>query len=207
MQKNYKSIQVFKSPFLEKFSHVHPLTPLIVWLPVFCWLMWRSFAVLKISPYMIGMLGFMGFSSWTLAEYLLHRFLFHFEVDTPRGHRFHFLIHGLHHEDPMDPTRLVMPPPISMVLGTILYTVFSFILGSEWVQPFFAFFLLGYLCYDYIHFYVHHFTPKSALGRLLKSSHMQHHFTSPNSRWGVSSPFWDYIFGTLEDLKDKEKVV
>jgi sterol desaturase/sphingolipid hydroxylase (fatty acid hydroxylase superfamily) len=34
---------------------------------------------------------------------------------------------------------------------------------------------------------------------------MHHHFITPNARWGVSSPFWDYIFGTLEESRDSDQ--
>jgi sterol desaturase/sphingolipid hydroxylase (fatty acid hydroxylase superfamily) len=100
-----------------------------------------------------------------------------------------------------------MPPAASLILGAILFSTFRGVLGPVWVEAFFAFFVVGYLCYDYIHFAVHHFTPRTRVGKFLKHSHMLHHYVSPNSRWGVSSPFWDYIFGTLEEVKDKERAV
>lgn len=207
MQKPYKSLRLFENPFLERFSHVHPLTPLILWSPVVVILLWRSIEVLRMSPYVIGVLGVIAVFAWSLVEYALHRYVFHLEGDSPRAQRAHFLIHGMHHEDPLDPTRLVMPPAVSIVLGMILFSLFRFLLGNEWAEPFFAFFIVGYLCYDYIHFSVHHFVPRTRLGKYLKQSHMMHHYVSPHSRWGVSSPFWDYIFGTLEEVKDHEQAV
>jgi sterol desaturase/sphingolipid hydroxylase (fatty acid hydroxylase superfamily) len=207
MRKPYKSIQVFKNPYLERLTHVHPITPLVVWLPVVGYLIWRSFVIHNLSVSSVLVLGVLGFIVWTLAEYLLHRFVFHFEGEGPIVQRLHFLIHGLHHNDPIDPTRLVMPPVASIILALILFNLFRGLLGIEWVEPFFAFFVVGYLCYDYIHFAVHHFTPRTRVGKLLKQSHMQHHYVSPNARWGVSSPFWDYVFGTLEDIKNKERAV
>jgi len=205
--KPHKSIQVFENPILERLTHVHPLTPMVIWFPVFCWLMWQTFVVLQLSPFLVGILGVSGFLTWTLTEYFLHRFVFHFEGDTPLAQRFHFLIHGLHHSDPIDPTRLVMPPFASLAIGLILYSFFRWILGAVWVVPFFAFFVIGYLCYDYIHFYTHHFVPTTKVGKFLKNSHMQHHYVNPNTRMGVSSPFWDYVFGTLEGVSDKEETV
>lgn len=201
MEKSYKNIRLFDNPFLERLTHVHPITPLIVWTPIISWMMWRMFIVNELSPYLIGMLGTMGFMSWTLAEYGLHRFLFHYESENPVIQRMHFLIHGLHHEEPNDPTRLVMPPVVSLFLGVVFYFLFRSLMQPEWVDPFFSFFVIGYLCYDYIHFAVHHFKPRTPVGKYLKFSHMQHHYVNPNTRWGVSSPFWDYIFGTLEDSR------
>lgn len=90
-----------------------------------------------------------------------------------------------------------MPPLPGIILGTAFYLAFTTVLGRMWGEPFFASFIVGYLCYDYIHFYVHHFQPRHPIGKFLKQSHMLHHYKDPESRWGVSSPFWDYVFGTL----------
>jgi sterol desaturase/sphingolipid hydroxylase (fatty acid hydroxylase superfamily) len=205
MQKPHKSVRVFKNSFMERLTHVHPLTPLMVWGPIILWLLWDSLITLELNPWQVGGLGLAAILSWSLTEYLLHRFIFHLEMDTPLGERFHFLVHGLHHVDPIDPTRLVMPPALSIILGILFYNLFYFIFGPLWVEPFFAFFLVGYLCYDYIHFAVHHFQPRTKIGKMLRHSHMQHHYVSPHARWGVSSPLWDYVFGSLEDTKKNEQ--
>jgi len=207
MQKPYKSIQIFKSPFLEKLTHVHPLTPLVVWVPIIGWFLWQAAVIHELSVSAIVVLGMLGFFVWTLTEYILHRFVFHFVGDSKWTQRLHFLIHGIHHDDPNDPTRLVMPPVASIVLSIPIYGLFRLFLGPIWIDPFFAFFLVGYLTYDYIHYFVHHFRPKTAFGKMLKQHHMQHHFVTQNARWGVSSPLWDIIFGSLEDVKEKKRAV
>ncbi|MCM2322727.1 MAG: sterol desaturase family protein, partial [Oligoflexia bacterium] len=61
---------------------------------------------------------------------------------------------------------------------------------------------------DYTHFAVHHFTPRTRYGKMLKQHHMLHHYVDPEARWGVSSPFWDYVFGTLKvKARKKEQAV
>ncbi len=208
MQPTYKSIQVFKNPVLEKLTHVHPLTPLVVWAPFVCWLLWRSVYIYQLDVFTLSTLGMVGLFSWSLAEYILHRYVFHYEGDNVWTQRLHFLIHGLHHSDPNDPTRLVMPPVASVIIALALFPVFRGLLGPTRVEAFFAFFTVGYLCYDYIHFSVHHFKPRTRVGKMLKNHHMQHHYVTPNARWGVSSPLWDFVFGTLEgDIKDKKSAV
>lgn len=192
------SIRLFKSPFLEFFSHVHPAVPLVLWGPLIAFLLWRSVAVHSMPLTRVAGLGIAGLFVWTLAEYALHRHVFHFR---PRGafqERVAFLIHGVHHADPNDATRLVMPPVSAIVLASALYLVFRAGLGPVLVEPFFALFLVGYLAYDYIHFYVHHFNPRSRLGKRLKRNHMVHHFAEHDAWWGVSSPLWDYVFGTAK---------
>jgi len=203
MEKQYKSIRVFKNPILEKFTHVDPAVPLLFWGPVVVWMIWRSIRIHELPAHQVLAIGLFGFFIWTLAEYVLHRFVFHYVFESSIGQRIHFLIHGIHHEDPIDPTRLVMPPVAAVILAYPLFLASRWVFGPAWCEPFFAFFLIGYLCYDYIHFYVHHFMPTSRIGKFLKQSHMLHHYVDPQSRWGVSSPFWDYVFGTYEAERER----
>ena len=208
MQKSKKSVQVFENPILEKMTHAHPLTPLSVWVPVILGLLWHSMDTLRMSPAILAPISVSALITWSFMEYVLHRFVFHYEGESAWSRKIHFLIHGIHHVDPSDPTRLVMPPLGGIVVAAILFPFFRMFLGPIWVEPFFAFFLVGYLIYDYTHFAVHHFKPMTRFGKMLKNHHMQHHFVDPNSRWGVSSPVWDFAFGTLEsDVKDKESTV
>lgn len=192
------SIRVFESDFLERFTHVHPITPLLLWGPVALFLFWRAFNVHDLP--IASVVGIAAFAVliWTLMEYLLHRYVFHFRAESPQERRLQFLIHGLHHDDPNDGTRLVMPPVAAIILAILHWALFRAIFGPVWVEPFFAGFLVGYLCYDYSHFAVHHFTPRTAFGRWVKKHHMQHHFVTPHARYGVSSPLWDFVFGTYD---------
>ena len=58
-----------------------------------------------------------GYVFWTLTEYWMHRIVFHFEPEDGIGARLHWIIHGVHHDHPNDPMRLVMPPSVSVPLG------------------------------------------------------------------------------------------
>ncbi len=199
MAKPYKSIRIFQSPFLEQFTHVPPWLPLVFWGPLVVALYWRAVAVHELGAGVILLMSLLGFLSWTLAEYVLHRYIFHFSPKGAFQTRFQFIIHGMHHADPVDPTRLVMSPVVGLVLAVIFYGGFRSFMGPQRVEPFFAAFVVGYLWYDYTHYYVHHFTPRTAIGKALKQSHMLHHYASHEARWGVSSPLWDWVFGTLEE--------
>ena len=201
MKKPYDSIRIFKSDFCEFFTHVHPITPLLIWVPVLVYFLYRASAVDRLSGYSIGSLWALGLFFWTLAEYFLHRYVFHYPAEGRAQEWFQFLIHGLHHADPVDPTRLVMPPFAGVILAVLFYSSFKMFLGPLKVDPFFSGFLVGYLCYDYIHYSVHHFTPRTRLGKLIKQHHMVHHFVAHEARWGVSSPIWDHVFGTIEERK------
>src|SRR4051812_42958104 len=105
-----ESVRLFENDLLEKFSHVHPITPLILWAPVISYFLYRA-VVLKALG-LTAVLGLVsgGFFFWTLFEYLLHRFVFHLKPTGWLQERFVYIMHGNHHDIPDDATRLVMPP-------------------------------------------------------------------------------------------------
>jgi sterol desaturase/sphingolipid hydroxylase (fatty acid hydroxylase superfamily) len=181
---------------MEKLTYVHPATPLLLWgsVSAFCFVsgIHSGVVTLKLSI----ALAATGLFAWTIAEYLLHRYVFHFKPFGPISTRIAFLIHGIHHEDPEDARRLLMPPIAAVILAVILYSFFAAVLGAVNVRPFFSGFLVGYLCYDYTHFAVHFLRPKSKVMQSLKKNHMKHHFVTPDARYGVSNVLWDYVFGS-----------
>jgi len=199
----YKSSRLFKSNALEWFTHVHPAMPFIVWGPIVSFFAYDGLKNQNLSFLTFFNLFVSGLIVWSLFEYLMHRFLFHFEPKTNFWKRIIFLFHGIHHHEPDDPTRLVMPPVVSLILGFIVFKVGGIFIANTLETSFFSGFFVGYILYDYIHYSVHHFTPKSRIGKKIKLNHMQHHFVYPNALWGVSSPFWDIIFGTFVNTSAK----
>jgi sterol desaturase/sphingolipid hydroxylase (fatty acid hydroxylase superfamily) len=197
-----ESIRIFKNPILESFTHVHPIIPLILWVPIILFLFYRGFALKSVSTTEFIILFFFGMILWTFTEYVLHRFVFHWNAKSRAGKYFVFLFHGLHHDDPQDPTRLVMPPVPAMLIVSLLWMLFSSIFPYKYIDVIMAFFLVGYLCYDYIHYATHHFPMTSPIGKYLRKYHLQHHYSGEQSKYGVSSPLWDYIFGTVTGPKE-----
>ena len=105
------------------------------------------------------------------------------------------MIHGVHHDHPNDPMRLVMPPILSLPIGAACFGLFVLVLGTVgWAVC--AGFFTGYLVYDMLHFALHHHRPRSRAGRLLHQLHMRHHFEDEHRGFGVSAPWWDLAFGT-----------
>jgi sterol desaturase/sphingolipid hydroxylase (fatty acid hydroxylase superfamily) len=190
------SVRLFENPVLEKLSHVHPIVPLLIWGPVAAFLLIRAVTVHGIGLPGMALIGVAGLVTWTLAEYLLHRFVFHFEPKSERGQRLMYLFHGVHHDTPQDKTRLLMPPAGALPIIVLFWLIFSLILPYPWAEPFTGFFIIGYLIYDYIHYATHHFPMRHPVLKFLKHYHMRHHFTDDDGRYGVSTPFWDWVFGT-----------
>jgi sterol desaturase/sphingolipid hydroxylase (fatty acid hydroxylase superfamily) len=194
-------IRLFKSDFLEFFTHVTPLVIIIIWLPVaMFFLIGAVVAGVSLSVILFGIL--LGLVLWTLVEYTLHRFVFHFQPRTPLQERISFLFHGIHHAQPQCKTRLVMPPAVSIPLAFVLYGLIEGLAGvllraPQWVGPLMCGLLVGYLAYDLTHYATHHFPMRTGYARFLKRYHMQHHYKTPDQRFGVSTPIWDYVLGTM----------
>jgi dihydroceramide fatty acyl 2-hydroxylase len=185
---------MFQSPWLDRFTRVHPAVPVVIYLPAICVLF--ALGVGRAGFWNAIGLAMGGYAVWTLTEYWLHRVVFHFEPERGLGARLHWMIHGVHHDHPNDPLRLVMPPSASLPLAALFAGVFWLVLGGQWFMPFLAGFLAGYLAYDMIHYHVHHHHPRTRAGRRLRELHMRHHFQDDERGFGVSAPYWDHVFGT-----------
>jgi len=193
-------IRLFKSDFLEFFTHIHPAVVLVIWVPVaVIFLIVAARSRLGAGQIVIGFL--LGVFLWTLTEYVVHRFVFHFRPRNDWQEKIIFLFHENHHVQPQLKTRLVMPPavsiPMALIFYALFYLVFAVLLGvPQWISPMFSGFVTGYLFYDITHYATHHFPMRRGVWKYLKRYHMQHHYKTPNQRFGVSSPLWDMVFGT-----------
>ncbi|XP_067006261.2 fatty acid 2-hydroxylase [Anabrus simplex] len=200
-----RRLRLFQSDFVESLT-VTPwyLIPL-VWIPFDMYLLYRGisnnhhYAEDPVFPaWAVFCFGF-GITLWSFLEYTLHRWLFHAQppTDSPRLITMHFLMHGLHHKVPFDERRLLIPPVPAAIVVAIFYIILR-ILFPLWMVDFVAAgTLAGYVVYDLIHFYLHFGSPPpdSYLYRM-KRYHNQHHFTEHQNGFGISSSFWDGIFGT-----------
>jgi dihydroceramide fatty acyl 2-hydroxylase len=185
---------MFESRVLDALSRVHPAVPVILFGPAILVLLVAGSGEMKVAAVAALVAG--GYLFWTLTEYWMHRLVFHFEPEDGLGARLHWIIHGVHHDHPNDPMRLVMPPSVSIPLSALFCGAFIAVLGLSGGLVFGAGFLAGYLLYDMTHYHVHHHSPRTPLGRRIRELHMRHHFQDDTRGFGVSAPFWDYVFGT-----------
>jgi sterol desaturase/sphingolipid hydroxylase (fatty acid hydroxylase superfamily) len=206
-------VRLLKSDFLEKFTHITPQMVCIVWLPIVAIFLvtggihWPA----GTSPlWYIGAFVF-GFALlWTFMEYILHRFVFHFQPRNRTQWQMIFLFHGIHHYQPHIKTRLVMPPAVSIPMAFVFYGLFWLVLNPILGVPFLiapviAGTMLGYVCYDLIHYATHHAPMKGKIAKFLKRHHMEHHYKTPGMRFGVTTSMWDQVFDTEPDETPKAK--
>lgn len=190
-----ESPPIHANKWIDALTRTHVLAVVGAFLPLvalaFGWGVLRAGA----NPGWSVAVAALGWLTWTLTEYGMHRTAFHWVHDSDLGRAFHYAVHGVHHELPDDPYRLVMPlwvnVPIYASLG-LAFTVVSPVYG--W--PFLAGFGLGYLVYDVTHYYVHHNKPWLAFHKRLRAHHMNHHFSKVGRKYGVSFTIWDRVFGT-----------
>jgi len=185
---------IFPSARLDRLTRAHPATPALVFIPAICILSVLAARDLAGLDAVVAALG--GYVFWTLCEYWGHRVVFHFEPEHGLGARLHWMIHGVHHDHPNDPRRLVLPPAFSVPLALLFLGLFVAALGRPLAWPVAAGFYFGYVVYDTVHFALHHMRPKGRLGRRLRELHMRHHFEDHERGFGVSAPWWDIVFNT-----------
>jgi sterol desaturase/sphingolipid hydroxylase (fatty acid hydroxylase superfamily) len=176
-----KSVRLSKASYFADFAVYPPVVLALLILalrqaPSLVWIEW-SIACLA------------GIAAWTLLEYVIHRWVLH-------RIRFFAAMHDLHHEDPEGfvgtPTWLSLAAICVGALFPLLWgTGFDFASGIT------AGLMLGYVWYGGVHHVLHHWRirPGSHLYRW-KRRHALHHYARRPCNFGVTTQFWDRVFGT-----------
>lgn len=193
--KNTGQAQIFKSPFLERLTKTSPGLTLATYVPPIFFLLYRANEVLPFSGLKLFSWYMGGLLFWTLFEYFAHRYLFHWISENPSVQKFHYTIHGVHHEFPRDEERVFMPPVPGLILMTLIFSICWLFLGNN-AYAFFPGMLSGYLAYVFMHYSIHKFRAPKWL-KPLWDHHTLHHYKCPDKAFGVSSRFWDYVFGSM----------
>ncbi|MEZ4240122.1 MAG: sterol desaturase family protein [Myxococcota bacterium] len=202
-----ESPRMFESDFIDFFSRIPAWVVPVMYVPLTVALLAHGFWNLGVSPLVLLAEFLAGWFVWTLMEYWLHRTLFHWVPAAPWGEKFHFYLHGVHHQWFRDKYRLVMPPAVSIGVAVVVYGVLwtlgallSAWIAPAWIPGFFAGIVMGYMVYDCTHYYIHHMKPLTRVGLALRSHHNKHHHNAAyaEKKFGVSTTLWDHVFGTYE---------
>ncbi len=197
--------RIFSNRFLEQFTKTNFIVPVVLFYLIAILFLVLSLLAGKIKYSAVFWLIPLGWLSFTLVEYLIHRFVFHFNATTEKELIIQYNIHGIHHEFPRDKERLAMPAVISIVVSSGFYLLFRVLMG-DYSMVFFSGFTAGYSSYLLIHHAVHTKKPPRNFLKYFWKHHSLHHYASVHSAFSVSMPLWDYLFGTLPDEKERKRI-
>lgn len=198
--KNKGTRQLFNNPILEKLSRTHISIPVSIFILYSSGLLYWSITHTALTVYMSVGMFVLGLLLFTWVEYMVHRHVFHMKVYNQARAKLQYTIHGVHHEFPKDKDRLAMPPLMSVTIATILLLILKVVLG-DLVFSFLPGFLVGYTAYLSVHYMVHAYAPPKNFFKALWINHSVHHYKDGEIVFGVSSPLWDYIYGTMNERK------
>ncbi len=188
--------RIFHNPVLEALTKTHIAIPLTL----FCGSGLAStaygIAVLGLDP--AGSIGLflVGAFFFTLVEYLVHRYFYHMAASDPKRARVQYIFHGIHHDHPRDKKRLALPPLMSVLVAVMFLGLFRLLLGG-YGWAFGGGFMVGYATYLFAHYAIHILRPPRNFLSVIWKHHNLHHFADTDGAFGVSSPFWDHVFGTM----------
>lgn len=189
--------RMFDNQVLEWGSKTPSWLPPLLYLPLIAWVVQQAIMLHEVEWLAFTGLLVIGLLVWSITEYVVHRFLFHLRPDGPRARRVVRIIHGFHHEHPDDHTRLVLPLIVTLPFAIALVPI-AWLLFGPIAWGFSAGFGLGYVGYDLTHALIHRSSGFRGLA-YQRRNHMRHHFTDDSRSFGVSSPLWDYVFGTAPE--------
>lgn len=200
---NTKSPKLFKNKYLEFLTRTQPIVVNVMYLILT--LAGLAYYYLYHNSNILYIVGgfFLGVFAWTLAEYLMHRFLYHKIKDASFNSGIQYMFHGVHHKYPTDESRLVLPVVPSLLIASVFFSLFYFIMGA-FAFVFASGFLIGYISYMNIHYNIHKSSP-SKMFMFWWAHHNTHHYEQHDRAFGVSSPLWDYVFGTMPE-KDRRTI-
>lgn len=187
--------KLFSSPLLEYLTRTNVAVPVTIFFLYAAGLLYWSITKTSISAWTTTGLFFLGLFVFTWVEYNVHRYLFHIPTTTARRKRFQYVMHGVHHEYPKDKERLAMPPLLSISISTTLLVIARTIL-QDYSFSALAGFLVGYAAYLSVHYIIHAYPPPNNFMKALWRNHVMHHYKDGQIAFGVTTPLWDYVYGT-----------
>ena len=182
------TVRMFKSDFFEKFTHIHPATPFVVYIPITLVCLFYAGVHLNLAFLSILFYFFVGLLSWTFIEYTLHRFVFDIPQRGAFSKKVYFYMHGIHHDAPQDATRLVMPLGASIPMGIGVFFLLRLIAPQTHLAI-----LDGYMVYDFLHFATHFYNFNFNWFKKIKKNHLLHHYKDHTKNFGFTSPLWDFV--------------
>lgn len=193
--------RLFENPMMETLSRSNAFVVISLYYLISVVIFAVGSANPEIAASMKILLLLAGIFVFSLAEYMVHRYLYH-SLRLKRMESWFYIVHEIHHQRPKDKKRLTLPLVVAIVAGPLVYLIFWLFLG-EYTAFFFPGFLGGYATYLLIHYQLHTQNFRGGVLRYLWRHHAIHHFKDDTVAFGVSSPLWDVIFGTMPSKEQR----
>lgn len=130
---------------------------------------------------------------WTLLEYLMHRFLGH----EHKGKNFFKAEHVQHHARYNYFAPVYKKALLALAVNLVLFALLQLVLPAAVVIMFLLGFSAMYMLYEATHYRFHVRGPVAEPFIILRKHHFYHHFHNPKKNHGVTTRFWDRVFGTF----------
>jgi sterol desaturase/sphingolipid hydroxylase (fatty acid hydroxylase superfamily) len=193
-------VRLFRSDALEQLTTISHRGFALIWAFALGFVLWMGWGTVDLAPAIA--LVVTGVASWTLFEYAMHRFIFHWNARWKAARAFVFVVHANHHEVPDDPGRSLMPPVVSIPVTGSVWLAFLAIFGPPGSLLFLGF-ASGYVIYDAVHHACHHFPMRGPVFRALRRHHLRHHHAREDGNFAITAIFWDKVFGTRILIKGR----
>ncbi|GCE83796.1 fatty acid hydroxylase [Komagataeibacter diospyri] len=188
-------LRLFKNPVMESLTLLSFSAFVVVWSIILfaaLFFAWR----MAVSIKMMALYCVIGFVVWFPFEYLMHRFLFHFQAKSAFIQSMVFVMHGNHHEQPNHPLRNLMPLSVSLPLALVIWGGCVWSMGYGVGGAVAAGFLCGYVAYDTVHYSCHQFPMRFPLLRKIKIHHINHHYRQTDANYAITAVFLDKVCHT-----------
>ena len=197
MAPSHSRLKLFENRWLEKLTVISAPGFIALWAVGLPLITWRAWSVTGSTFGLAALLSLaaVGLLLWTLTEYALHRFVFHWEPASALLEQFVFVMHGNHHDVPNDPLRNLMPPIVSLPVGGLVWAGLVALAGPAGNGLFLGW-MGGYVAYDLVHYACHQWPMKGRLARMLKTHHMRHHHLHEEGNYAITGMMWDRLFQT-----------
>ena len=185
-------------------AHLLYFKPFLLYLPLAVVLLIWAVTSAPFSWISCALIFTLSALGWPLVEYGVHRGIFHFPAKSAWVRSFLYRSHLVHHDDPQDIRFVFVRFSASVPINALIFLLLWSVVG-QWQGAALAIagLMAGYLFYEFVHYSAHFRTPKTPWMRYLKKYHVLHHHQDEQTRFGVTTPVVDWLFGTYRPIPSK----
>ncbi len=186
----------------DLFAHPEMRMMLIIWPPIVVAFLAGALLAGDAPAWLLAIAVPYGFLAWTLIEYAMHRHVFHWQ---PEGRFWRWLAaplgppHVRHHENPTSyrGAILIGQTPSLIVMGACFGLLLLAPVPTGFACMAMAAGSVGYVLFQSIHFACHMMPMRRGYWAMIKRHHAIHHYRDETVNFGLTTPLWDWVFGTL----------